>query len=68
MLNESNGKEHERLINDIYVTRRSMYACEYDGKPLKALWYKWRLKRLEKKEEKMMLDISKIKRKNKRRS
>ena len=26
------GKEHERLINDIYVTRRNMYACEYCGK------------------------------------
>lgn len=48
-----NGAEHEKLINKIYNTQRQIYACEYDGKPVKVWFLKLKLKRLKKKEDKM---------------
>ena len=54
MLIGPNGKEHESLINKIYNTQRQVYACEYDGKPIKAWFLKLKLKRLQRKEDKML--------------
>ena len=49
MIVGTKGAEIEKLLNELYNTERKMFACQYDCKQLKYLWYRRKCEKLKKK-------------------